>query len=72
MVKYKVVFDDGKPYERTFSSESALKKAIKDFYLKHKDSDDYYDSHVYNSKGDDITESQFITEMVGQIMEDAE
>jgi hypothetical protein len=68
--KYKIVFDDGKPYEKKVTGEKALKKALKDFYLKHKDSDSYYDSHVYNSRGDDITESQFVTELVGSFLED--
>jgi hypothetical protein len=69
MAKYKVVFDAGKPYEKTFVGEKNLKRGLKEFYLAHKDSDDFFDSHVYNEKGDDITESQFIDEMVGSFID---
>lgn len=65
---YKVVFDNGKPYEETFKGEEALKEALTEFYDLNKDGEYPFDSKVYNSKDEDITESQFINEMVADII----
>jgi hypothetical protein len=65
---YEVVYDSGKPYNVFYVSETSMKKGLKDFYLAHKDDDSYYDIQVYNMKGEDITESQFVQEMISDII----
>ena len=65
---YKIIFDDGKPHETIVNGERALKRVLKEFYQKNAHTDYPYDAHVYNSEGDDITESQFIEEMVGKFL----
>jgi len=67
---YKIVFDNGKPYETTAKDELELKAKLKEFYLNNKESEDYayYDAFVYDENGEDITESQFITEIIGDIL----
>jgi len=66
---YRIVFDEGKPYEEIVYGELALTKALKDFYEKNKNKDYPYDAHVYDSECNDITESQFIEEIVGEFLE---
>jgi len=66
--RWVVIFDAGKPYEQSFSSDEELEVGLRKFYWAHKDSDYTYDVKVYNARGDDFTESQFVTEMVAKIM----
>lgn len=66
---YKIVFDNGKPSEHNAYDEEDLKEALKDFYVQNKN-ESYFDSKVFNSEGEDISESQFITELIGQILEE--
>jgi hypothetical protein len=66
---YKIVFDNGKPYENNAYDDEDLKDKLKEFYLENKDSGDFYDCKVYNTEGEEITESQFIQEMIGEILE---
>ena len=67
---YTVVFDNGKPYTKTFTGYEELKKGLMDFYFLNKDTDGFYDAHVYNSDKEDITESQFISELIGEFIGD--
>ena len=72
---YKVVFDAGKPYEVIFKNETDLKNALKEFYENNKENDEPFNSVVYRLTGDflnieeDISESQFISEMISDIIE---
>ena len=68
--KWTVMFDAGKPYEEHYDSDEALEKGLREFYEQHKDSGDSFDAKVYNAEGDDFTETQFIEEMMVEIMGD--
>lgn len=70
--KWSVIFDAGKPYEQTYATDAALEQGLKEFYMNNKDSDYPYNALVYNANGDDFTESQFVVEMVGNIMGEEE
>jgi hypothetical protein len=68
---YKAIFDIGKPYEETINNDTDLRKALKVFYEQSlKDDNDLYDVQIFNSENEDISESQFITEMIFEIMEE--
>lgn len=62
---YKIIFDDGKPYEVIVKGEEELKKALKNFY-------EFYllafNAVVLNDKEEDISESQFIEEIIKEII----
>jgi len=70
---YRVIFDNGKPSEETFNNEADLKAGLKKFYLENKDSG-IFDCFVYSLEesddGIDISESQFINEMIEEILEE--
>lgn len=70
IAKYEVVFDAGKPWSEWFDSDEALEEALKEFYEAHKEDDYPFDVKVYNAEGDDISEAQFIQEMIAHIMEE--
>jgi len=67
---YKVILDNGKPYEVIATSEIELKTALKAFYLENKNNDAFFDARVLNAKGEDISESQFISELIADIIEE--
>lgn len=65
---FKVIFDAGRPYEVLFNSEEALKDGLKRFYEENNEPDGYpFDAKVFNSENEDISESQFIEEIIGEI-----
>lgn len=73
--KYKVIFDCGKPYEVFYNTDKALKQGLKEFYERNKD-EGYFNAEVYGFKEEldlkewiDISESQFINEIIGEILE---
>lgn len=68
---YKVVFDNGKPYEEEFKTDEELKAGLKSFYVNSQENGEgyYMDAQVFNDKGEDISESQFIAEMIGEIID---
>lgn len=68
--KYEVVFDAGKPWSEWFENDEDLEEALNDFYQDHKEDNYPYDVKIYNANGDDISEAQFIQEMIGHIMEE--
>jgi len=79
MQKYRVVFGAGKPYEEFFVGETALKQGLKDFYTQNlKDNEDNYpfDAIIYtiDTEGEEIniSESQFINELIGEILMEEE
>ena len=64
---YKIIIDNGKPYDVIAINEDDLKKTLKEFYDYNKDNENF-NLFVLNDKDEDISESQFITEMIGEIM----
>lgn len=67
---FKVVVDNGKPYEVFVNHEGELRELLKEQYENSKENDyAYFDVFVFDGVGNDISESQFITEMIGDIME---
>jgi len=77
--RYRVLFDCGKPYCEDYTGEKALKQALKDFYLSHKaEEGGYYDVKVYlltptfPHRKIDISEGQFVNEMIGEILMEEE
>ena len=66
---YKVVFDNGKPYEVKVKSETELIKVLTEFWINEvKDQDFNGDVFVFDNQDNDISENQFITEIIGDIM----
>lgn len=59
-IKYKIIFDNVKPYEVFVNSDDALIYELKRFYLENKDNDDYFTAYIYDSEGMDISDSLFI------------
>ena len=69
---YRVIFDNGKPSEETFNNEADLKAGLKKFYLENKYGG-IVDCFVYFHDGKDeadLTDSQFINEMIEEILEE--
>ena len=69
--KYKVIFDNRTPYEVFYNTDSSLKTGLKLFY-KSQDMNDYFNAKVFNDKNEDISESQYISEIVGEIISESE
>jgi len=70
-IAFKVVFDSGKPYEEEFKDIDALKIGLKAFYEQNEGTGYPFDSQVYlieNGEETDITETQLINEIVGDII----
>ena len=71
--EFKIVFDNGKPYEIKVYGETELKNELKEFYLKNKTSEYPFDAKVYtldsNNEEIDISEGQFIGELIADILE---
>ena len=64
-----IVIDNGKPYEVKVKNENELKAELKKQYAESQKEDNaFYDVKVYNENDEDISESQFITEIIGEIM----
>ena len=73
MTTYKIVVDNGKPYEVIAENEKELIAELKSQYLESQIEDyAYFDVKVYDEKDEDISESQFITELIGEIMGESE
>ena len=73
-MRYKIIFDDGKPYEVDVNTDQELKNELRSFYIQNKDDDYEYDCQVlelqeHTKELIDISESQFIEEMIGEIIE---
>lgn len=65
---YKVLIDYGKPFEEFAGNELELKSLLKDLYIKSRDMA-YCDILVFNEAGLDITESQFVEEIIRDVLE---
>ena len=64
-MKYKLIIDLGKPYEEDINTNEELEKELKRIKkLVDTEKCPYADVKVFNSDNEDITESQFIQEMV--------
>jgi len=70
-MKFKAIFDNGKPFEEVYNNEEDLKNALKQFYLKsQKEEYPYFDVIILNENEEDISECQFIQEMIRDIIKD--
>lgn len=49
-----------------------LKRTLKDFYIEAKEKDEQINVFVFNDKDEDISENQFITELIGEILDEVE
>jgi len=67
-MKYNLIIDNGKPSEETAENETELRVILKRGFEETKNTDYPVDVFVYNEKGEDISESQFISEMISDIM----
>lgn len=67
-MKYNLIIDNGKPSEETAENETELRAILKRGFEETKNTDYPVDVFVYNEKGEDISESQFISEMISDIM----
>jgi hypothetical protein len=68
-MKYRVVYDNGKPYEETYNNTDELFEGLKKFYDNNKTDDYQYDAKVYDESGLDITESFVVESMIGEIVD---
>lgn len=62
-MKYKIIVDCGKPYAIDINTDKELEENLKELRLQ-SETDPYLDVIILNEKGDDITEDQFIQEMI--------
>lgn len=66
---FKVIIDNGKPSETIANGEIELRAVLKRLYEESKKTDyAYFDIKVYDKYETDLSESQFITEIIGEIM----
>jgi len=63
---FKLIVDTGKPSEEVVKDEVELKKRLTELY--HEQENEPFDVFVFRGE-EDISESQFISEMIGEIME---
>jgi len=66
---FKILFDNGKPYEVIVNNEVELKAELKKFYDSQKYEFLIYSPIVLNSNDEDISETQFISEIIEEIIE---
>ena len=67
-MKYKLIFDAGKPFEVFCDTEKALRFELERFYKENKFNEYPYEVNIFNDKDEDISETQFIEEMIGEII----
>jgi hypothetical protein len=69
MNKYRIEFVEGFNFFDVFTDELQLKEELRNFYLKHKDSDDYTNFKVFLNN-EDISETQLIQDIAEEILEE--
>ena len=67
---YEIVVDDGKPYAVSACGLKELKARLSEIHETLKDG--FGDCHIYAPSGEDISETQFVREIVDEILEAAE
>jgi len=67
-MSYKIIFDNGKPYEEKAKDETELKEKLNSFYCLNANNDYPFNAVVFNEQDEDISESQFITEIIADII----
>ena len=67
---YDIIIFDGKPFTVKVKTEAELKAILTRVYIKNKDND-YFEIEIFKN-GVDITECQFMNEMIGTIMDEVE
>ena len=66
-MKYKLFVDYGKPFEVELNTDEELKAELIKYKVMALSGDyPYLDVLVYNELGEDITEQQFINEMINE------
>jgi hypothetical protein len=63
-MKFKVLFDDGKPYEEEFKNLIELKQNLKSLYMDNPQAD----FKVFDDNNNDISETQIIRELCESII----
>jgi hypothetical protein len=66
-INYKIIFDTGKPYEKIVKEKDLYKELLR-FYEENKDNNGFYDIKILDMNDIDFTESQFIQEIIGDII----
>jgi hypothetical protein len=70
-MNYKIIFDNGKPYEVLVLNERELKTELEKFYRMNKLIDnENFDCKVFDYEDNDISETQFISELIQEIIKD--
>jgi hypothetical protein len=70
VARYQVIYDYGKPWSEYYASDEDLEAGLRRFFEAHKSEDGYYDAKVYDVEGNDLSEEQFVAEIVAKIMEE--
>ena len=68
--KYKIIVDVGIPYTIEVDTDEQLIKELKELSKK-ADTEPCFNLIILNDKGEDISESQFIEEIVEEILNEA-
>ena len=63
-MKYKIIVDNGKPYEKIADSDEELKTQIDILREESKKDNPYFDVTILNENNEDISETQYIQEMI--------
>lgn len=66
--KYKVVYDSGKPYSEVYNNIEELYEGLEKFYRDNKTDDYPFTVDIYDSKGNDISESFIMKGMITEII----
>lgn len=71
---FKLIVDNGKPFEVTDLTAVELVKELRKYYDLSLNDEDFsaVDVKVFNENDEDISESQFIEEIIGEILENEE
>lgn len=65
-MKYKIIIDAGIPYTEEADTDEELEKILQELKTK-AENEPHLDVIILNEKGEDISESQFIEEMIGEL-----
>jgi len=63
-MKYKLIIDNGKPYEVVVNSDDELRTELNKLKAQSEQENHYIDVWVFNDQEEEITDSQFIQEMI--------
>jgi deoxyadenosine/deoxycytidine kinase len=66
---YKLILDNGKPYEIEIKNKKELVKELTSFYYDNYENNDYYEVFVYNKDNKEITNNKFIIKIINKIID---